>query len=135
MATKGASQFFSIADSGASVRDISASITDIKFPRNVDSVDTTTLGATSKAFQTTLTSNKITISGIWDSTTDGYLAGLLGFATASAFVYGPAGSTSGLTKYSGSAFLLDYEIGAPVADVVKYTANFQITGTPTKGTF
>jgi hypothetical protein len=135
MATKGTSQLFTIADSGAAVRDISATITDIKFPRDSDMVDITVLGQSAKTFAPTLTSAKFTVSGIWDATTDGYLAGILGFATASAFVYAPAGSTSGYTKYTGSAYLMNYEQGSPVAGVVTYTANFQVTGTITKTTY
>jgi len=64
-----------------------------------------------------------------------YLNGLVGNETASAFVYGPEGSTAGQVKYTGTAFLTSYEVSGGVGDIVGYTAEFQVTGAITRGTY
>jgi hypothetical protein len=126
---------FQITDSGASNRDISAYVKDVKHNFDVGMADTTTLGASAKTFIPTLKDGKLTLSGLWDPTLDGYLAPLVGFATASTFIFGPAGTTSGYVKYTGSAFVMSYEVSAPVGDVVTWSATIQCTGAVSRTTF
>lgn len=54
------------------------------------------------------------------------------------FVYGPQGRGSvgsGLVKYTGNGVLTNYKVTSPIGGVVAWTADFQTTGTVTKGTF
>ena len=126
---------FTIADSGATVRNISDTLNSVTMPRSIETLETTSFGSTSKSYVVGFADATISVEGTFDATVDGYLAGLVGFDTASAFVYGPEGSTVGQTKYTGSAFLSSYEVKGGVGDVVTYSAQFQITGAVTRTTY
>ena len=129
----GKSTFFSIDDTGGSVRDISDTLTSVDFPETIDTAETTAFGATSKSYIVGLRDATISVSGLWDATVDGYFIGTEP-ATRS-FVFGPAGNTSGYVKYSGECILTSYSVSSPVADVDTYSADFQVTGNVTRGTF
>ena len=129
----GKSTFFSIDDTGGTVRDISDTLTSVDFPETIDTAETTAFGATSKSYIVGLRDATISVSGLWDATVDGYFIGTEP-ATRS-FVFGPAGSTSGYVKYSGACILTSYSLSSPVADVDTYSADFQVTANVTRGTF
>ena len=126
---------FTIADSGATVRDISNTLKSVTMPRSIETLETTSFGSTSKSYVIGFSDSTISVEGSFDATVDGYLSGLVGNDTASAFVYGPEGSSTGNTKYTGSAFLTSYEVKGGVGDIVSYTAQFQVTGAVTRGTY
>ena len=86
---------FKVDDSGGTLRDLSAYLNDIGFPRDQEMADTTTFKTTgtAKTFIPGLSDSTISISGLFDATADGYLAGLVGFASSQSFEYGPQGST------------------------------------------
>lgn len=111
----------------------------ITFTRNNDVVDVTTFGNTGHKYTATLTDGGISIAGVWDktATVGSYtvLVALVGDLDGAAFIYGPEGSTSGKIKYSGTAILESYAESAPVADIVRVTASFKISGAVTVGTF
>ena len=129
----GKSTFFSIDDTGGSVRDISDTLNSVDFPETIDTAETTAFGATSKSYIVGLRDATISVSGLWDATVDGYFIGTEP-ATRS-FVFGPAGNTSGYVKYSGECILTSYSVSSPVADVDTYSADFQVTANVTRGTF
>ena len=129
----GKSTFFSIDDTGGTVRDISDTLTSVDFPETIDTAETTAFGATSKSFIVGLRDATISVSGLWDATVDGYFIGTEP-ATRS-FVFGPAGNTGGYVKYSGEAILTSYSVSSPVADVDTYSADFQVTANVTRGSF
>jgi hypothetical protein len=135
----GRTQNFQITDSGSVNRDISAYITDVKFPESVALHDVTVLGAVAKSFYPGLRDAKITLTGIYDPTVttaiDAVLQPLIGVTTASTWIYGPYGTTAGFVKYTGSGFIESYEVGASVADVVKWTGVLQMHGNVTRTTF
>ena len=129
----GKSTFFSIDDTGGTVRDISDTLNSVDFPETIDTAETTAFGATSKSYIVGLRDATISVSGLWDATVDGYFIGTEP-ATRS-FVFGPAGNTSGYVKYSGECILTSYSVSSPVADVDTFSADFQVTGNVTRGTF
>ena len=129
----GKSTFFSIDDTGGTVRDISDTLTSVDFPETIDTAETTAFGATSKSYIVGLRDATISISGLFDATVDGYFIGTEP-ATRS-FVFGPAGNTSGYVKYSGECILTSYSVSSPVADVDTFSADFQVTANVTRGTF
>ncbi len=47
----------------------------------------------------------------------------------------PEGSTSTYVKYTGEAILTSYEKSGAIGDVVTYSAEFQVTGAVTRGTY
>jgi hypothetical protein len=131
----GKTAVFKVDDSGGTLRDLSTYLNDVSFPRDVETAETTTFGGSAKTYITGLTDATISISGLFDATADGYLAGVLGNATALEFEYGPAGSTGGLVKYSGNCIMTSYEVSASVGDAVQASADFQVTGAITRGTW
>lgn len=124
---------FRIDDSGGTLRDISAFCDSVDFPETADTAEVTTFGNTSKAYLGGLKDSTISISGSWDATADGYLAGIVG-ATGS-FQFGPAGTTGGNIKYTGECVCTSYTVSAPVGDKVSFSAEFQVTGNVTRGTY
>jgi hypothetical protein len=129
----GKSTNFQIDDTGGTIRDISDVLTSVDFPQTNDTAETTAFGATSKSFIVGLRSATISISGSVDATVEGYLDGTE--PASRSFVFGPAGSTSGNVKYTGEAIMTSYSVSDGVADVNTFTADFQVTGDVTRGTF
>jgi hypothetical protein len=129
----GKSTDFQVDDTGGTIRDISNTLTSVDFPETIDTAETTAFGATSKSYIVGLRDASISISGIWDATVDGYFIGTE--PASRSFVYGPAGSTSGNVKYTGEAIMTSYGISNPVGDSVTFSADFQVTGDVTRGTY
>lgn len=133
----GKSAVFQVDDVGGTLRDLSAFLNDVGFPRDIEAAETTTFGVagSAKTYIVGLTDASISISGLFDATADGFLAGVIGHATPLDFEYGPAGSTGGNIKYTGTCFLTSYEVSASVGDTVQASADFQVTGQITRGTY
>lgn len=131
----GKSTTFKVDNSGGSLTDISNTLTDVTFPQTVETAETTAFGDSAKTYIVGLTDSTISISGTFDATVDAHLAGVLGQAASLSFEYGPEGSTAGYVKYSGEAYLTSYEKSGSVGDAVKYTAELQVTGAVTRGTW
>lgn len=126
---------FTLDDSGGTPRDISTYLTSVSFPRSQELADTTTFGASAKTFIAGFGDATITIEGNWDPTVDGYLAGVVGVAGTLSFVYGPEGSTGGDVKYTGECVLTSYETSSGINDVTTFSAELQVSGAVTRGTF
>lgn len=133
----GKSAVFKLDDSGGTLRDLSSFLNDVSLPRDIETAETTTFGVagSAKTYITGLTDATISISGLFDATSDGYLAGVVGHASTLSFEYGPAGSTSGNVKYTGECIMTSYEVSASVGDTVQASADFQVTGAITRTTF
>lgn len=133
----GKSGFFSLDDSSGTVRDLSSYLNDISMPRDIETAETTTFGVSgsAKTYIVGLTDATISISGLFDATADGYLAGVVGQAASLTFVYGPAGDTAGFVKYTGECLLTSYEVSTAVGDAVQASASLQVTGAITRTTF
>jgi hypothetical protein len=131
----GKSAAFKLDDSGGTLRDLSAYLDDVSMPRSIETAETTTFGSSAKTYITGLTDATISISGKFDSTADGYLAGVVGQTATLSFEYGPEGTAGGKVKYSGECIMTSYEIGATVGDAVTASAELQITGAVTRGTW
>jgi hypothetical protein len=133
----GKSAVFKLDDSGGTLRDLSAYLDDIGFPRDIETAETTTFGVagSAKTYIVGLSDATISISGKFDATADGYLAGVVGNSATLSFEYGPAGSTGGNVKYTGECIMTSYEVSASVGDVVTASADFQVTGQITRTTW
>lgn len=124
---------FRIDNSGGSLTDISTYCDNVDFPLTADTAEVTTFGDSSKEYIAGLKDATISISGSWDATADGVLAPIVG--VAGSFQYGPAGSTAGNIKFTGEAICTGYTVTAPVGDKVSFSAEFQVTGAVTRGTY
>lgn len=133
----GKSAVFKLDDSGGTLRDLSSYLDDLSFPRDIETAETTTFGVagSAKTYITGLSDATISISGKFDATADGYLAGVIGQSATLSFEYGPAGSTGGNVKYTGECIMTSYEVSASVGDVVTASADFQVTGQITRTTW
>ena len=126
---------FKLDDSVPTLNDISAYCSNVDFPRDVDTPETTTFGNDDRTYIAGLKGATISISGFWDETVDGYIAGIVGQETSSTFEYGPQGGSSGDVKYSGECFVSSYSMGSPVDGVATFSLDLQITDAVTRGTF
>lgn len=131
----GKSTVFKVDNAGGSLTDISNTLTDVSFPQTIETAETTTFGSNAKEYIVGLSDSSLSISGNFDATVDAHLAAIAGQAATVSFEYGPEGSTSSQVKYTGEAILTSYEKSGAVGDVVTYSAEFQITGAITRGTY
>ena len=131
----GKSTVFKVDNSGGTLTDISNTLTDVSFPQTIETAETTSFGSSAKTYIVGLTDSSISASGNFDATVDAHLAGIAGQAATVSFEYGPEGSTSPNVKYTGEAILTSYEKSGAVGDVVTYSAEFQVTGVVTRGTY
>jgi hypothetical protein len=131
----GKSASFKVDNSGGTLTDISTYLNEITHPRSIETGETTSFGNSAKTYVVGLTDSTVSIKGTWDATVDAHLAGILGQDASVSYEYGPSGTTAGNIKYTGECYLTSYETTAPVADVVTFSAEFQVTGTVTRGTY
>lgn len=131
----GKSGAFKLDNSGGTLTDISAYLDNVSFPESVETGETTVFGNASKTYVVGLKDTTISLSGKWDSVVDAHLAGILGQSATVTFEYGPAGSTAGLVKYTGECIVTSYDVTTPVADVVTFSLELQVTGNVTRTTF
>ncbi len=129
----GKSTDFELDDTGGTSRSLANTLTSVDFPETIDTAETTAFGATSKSYIVGLRDATISVSGLWDATIDGYIIGTE--PATRTFIFGPAGSTGGNVKYTGECILTSYSISNPVADVVTYSLDLQVTGDVTRTTY
>ena len=122
-------------DAPTSPTNVSAYCNSIDFPTTIDTAETSTFGSSSKTYVVGHIDHTMAVEGFVDPTGDGYFNSMIGTAAPLSFIYGPAGSDGGMTKYSGECWCTAYNPSSPIGDAVKFTASFQITGTVTRGTF
>ena len=131
----GKSTVFKVDNSSGTLTNISDTLTDVSFPQSVDTAETSTFGSSAKSYVVGLTDSTLSVAGNFDATVDTHLAGVLGQAASLSFEYGPEGSTNGFVKYTGECILTSYEKSGAIGDVVSYSAEFQVTGAITRGTY
>ena len=131
---------FLIDDTGATQRDLSVYLTDVRGlpgPRNLNEV--TALGDGGARFIPGLEDVTIVLVGIFDNTAtsgpDAVLGPLRTHGSAVDFEYGPEGSGSGDVKYSGTCWVLSYDLRSRVGNRVEWSARLQVENTVTRGTF
>jgi hypothetical protein len=111
----------------------------IDLTNSVDMAETSTMGLEAKTYISGLSDATLSFEGLFDDTaTTGphaVLNPLVGGETAVAFEYGPQGNGAGEQKISGVGFLSSYQVSASIGDAVAFSAEFQITGALTYGTF
>jgi hypothetical protein len=110
--------------------DISEYANNLEYGRTGDSHDVTCFGADGHEFQGGLTNGTATLTGIYDDTA--------GVGPAAAFppllttlvpiVYRPTGVGTGKREDQFTALVTAYNETAPVADMITWTAELQISG-------
>jgi hypothetical protein len=131
----GKNAVFKVDNSGGSLTDISNTLNSVSFPREIETLETTSFGSSNRSYVVGFQDATISIEGSFDATVDAHLAGILGQEASVSIEYGPEGSTSPNVKYTAEAFMTSYESSAGVGDIVTFSAEFQITGAITRGTY
>jgi hypothetical protein len=126
---------FKVDNNAGTLTDISNTLNSVSFPREAETLETTSFGSSDRSYVIGFTGATISIEGSFDATVDTHLASIVGKTDSVSFEYGPEGTTSTFTKYTGEAFLTSYETSAGVGDIVSYSAEFQVTGAITRGAF
>jgi hypothetical protein len=126
---------FKVDNSGGTLTDISNTLNSVTFPREIETLETTSFGSSTRSYVVGFSDATVSIEGSFDATVDAHLAGILGQEASVSFEYGPEGTTAGQVKYTGEALMTSYETSAGVGDIVTYSAEFQVTGAITRGTF
>jgi hypothetical protein len=129
-----------IDTSGGVLTDISDSVDEVGFPEELDLVETTTFGATSKTYLVGFADGKVTISGNWNRTLHSHLSAVKtafrdGTLASVSVEYGPEGTDSGDIKVTCEAVMVNYEKSSSAKDQVKFSSEFQITGAVTETTY
>ena len=117
--------------------DLSPYLNDFSFPREVDTAETSTFGATYKTYVTGLVDATISAGGVWDGAAGAADATLTaGLGTSAAFEYRGNSAAVGTDnpKYTGTALLTKYEITAGIGDAVAFSAEWQLSSTVTRAT-
>jgi hypothetical protein len=127
----GGNQVFKVTDSGSTLRDISDWITDFKLPEDVGMADLTTLGHTAKVVLPTIEDAKLSASGKWDSTINGYIVGIK--RSLKACEYYPMGTTTGNPKATFNAMVTNFERGGNENGEMVFSLAMQISNGITWG--
>lgn len=141
MAIHGKDSVFSVEDSaGTTLRDLSTNLTNVAFSRSNDVHDKTGFGAEGHEFIAGLTNGTITLTGWTDTTaTTGTLTvldSLVGLDSVTVgWEYGPHGNATGAVKYSGECVLVSLDVSDPIADLVSFTCQLQISGNVAKSAY
>jgi hypothetical protein len=131
--THGKDAVFKVDDSGGTLQDISNILSSVTLSREADTAEVSALGSSDKSYIVGLKDATISIEGMADVTTSGYLEGIFG-GSAVDFEYYPAGTGSGEVKYSGTAILMSFETAAELGGAVSVSGEFQVTGGVTRAT-
>jgi hypothetical protein len=135
----------SLAGTQNTIIDISNSLKEINFPRQIDMAETSAFGNSYKTYIQGLADATISVSGQWATGSatdiDDLLSGLIGAANYTNFAYAPAGfnGTTGTSPtftnitastskplFHGHVWLSSYEITGSIGDVVSVSAEFQM---------
>jgi len=122
------------------VQDISKWMTEISgLPGERELNDVTALGDDGRMRYPSVENAVFRISGWWDDTTysgvDAVLGPLLTTSGSVKFFFGPKGEGSAAIQYKGDARVRRYETGARVGDMVSWSAELEVDGQVTRGTY
>lgn len=114
--------------------DLSVYSTNVEFGQSIDSHDTTTFGDNAHEYTGGLTDGTCTIEGIYESVsvTGGPPAIIRPLIAAGAnvvLVYKPEGTGSGKPIHTVTVLITSYDETAPVADMITWSCELQLSGT------
>jgi hypothetical protein len=109
--------------------DLSTYTNSVEIKREADAHDVTCFGQTAKKYQSGLTDGTVTLKGTYDDGAAGPAAILMPLigGTVEEVVYRPEGTGSTKPHYTFDAIVTSYEESAPVAEMITWTAELQIS--------
>ena len=128
-----------------SVTDYSAYFNDVSLSRSIETAETTTFGDDDKEYIVGLKDATVSLSGLFDATMDGVLAGLLGAGKVVVYLAtngGTASASNPVYKLDGGtgdfsapgAIITSYDISPAVGDVIPFSVDIQVSGAITRAT-
>lgn len=127
--------------SGGVLTDISTYCNAQEPPRELDEVDVTTFGATSRQYISGFASGTVTMGGPWSRESDQFFSPLFaafkaGTISTASWEYGPEGNATGDVKYSGELVMLSYSgAKAAIDNAQEWEAEFRVSGDLTVGAY
>lgn len=120
--------------------DLSAYCSKCTYGQTADSHDVTTFGNNTHVYNPGLTDGTVSLEGFYEtvSVTGGprpVIVPLIGISPSPSFIEGPEGNATGKPKKTCMVNVTSYEESNPVADMVTWTAELQMTGPIVTGTF
>jgi hypothetical protein len=134
-ATHGKKTSLKVDNSGGALTDISNQCTSVDFAEDAEVAETTAFQDAAKTFVVGFKDGKISFQGNWSGVLDAHLGVILGQDATVSFELGPEGTASGKIKYTGEALLTSFKKTGQVKGVNQFTAELQISGDVTRGTF
>lgn len=113
--------------------DLSSFVTTSALEKTVDKHDVTTYGNDNHVYNVGLKDGTCTMSGVYDNTAGGPRATIQALIGGSAvtLIRRPDGTGTGKAQDSVSVFVLKYNETNPVADMVTWSCDMQMTGAVT----
>jgi len=130
----GKNSVFKLDNSGGSITDLSAYITDVSVDFGDDSAETTAYGNSSKDYILTLADGSISVTALFDATLVAHLGAVRGSSSTLSYEFYPAGTTGGLPKINGECMLTSMSPGSAVGGTATLNFVLQCTGDQTIGT-
>ncbi len=108
----GKNSVFKLDNSGGSITDLSAYITDVSVDFGDDAADVTAYGNSSKDYILTLADGSIGVTALFDATLLSHLGAVRGSSSTLSYEFYPAGTTGGLPKINGECVLTSMSPGS-----------------------
>jgi hypothetical protein len=102
---------------------------------STNQLDVSVFGTQAEAYLNGQSTGQISIGGPLDATMHTLVSGLWSAGSTASFIYGPGGSVASQARLAGSVNVASYSISTSASGRVEYSANLQITGAVTAGTF
>jgi hypothetical protein len=115
--------------------DVTTYLSEVSFPQEVETAETTTFGIGARTYVIGLTNSSASISGMFESSFDQHINEVIGMEEPLTFEYGPEGPGTGRIFYRGTGYITSYEKSGGVGDMVSASLDFQVSGPVTRGTY
>jgi hypothetical protein len=115
--------------------DLSPYTASVSLSGSREALDVTTLGNAAKVYIPGQSDATLSLEGHYDPLVQSNFATWQASDTPVSWEYGPQGSEAGKPKLTGSGIVTSFEPGSDAGDVGKWSAEFQVTGPITVGTY
>ena len=132
--------YFSLDSAAGTEVDLSGYLDNVGVPQNVDTLETSVFGDTSKQYIAGQTDgDSISLSGPYDITLHTHMTGIKAAQSAGtasfSYTWGPGGSVASQAKTTGEAIFTGYELSSGVGGRAEWSGSIQVTGAVANGTW
>ena len=124
-----------ISTAAGSVSDVSAYADSTGLDQSTNQLDVSVFGSQAMAYINGQSTGNISVSGPLDAAMHTILTGLKSAGSTASFIYGPGGSVASQARVAGSVNVESINYSVAASGRAEYSANLQITGALTNGTF